>query len=220
MLIAEHIEKAFINNNVTTPVLHNVSLSVKEGEFLSITGRSGSGKSTLLNVLSTLLRPDKGRVLYRDRVIGGKTGYNIDRLRNSDFAMIFQMHHVIPYLTALENVLLPFMKRFAPVSVAAMTEGKRILDRVGLGGKHDRLPGHLSGGEQQRVAIARALITSPSILFADEPTGSLDEVTGRSIMALLRELNEEGLTILMVTHEKEYTTYGTRTREMSNGVLV
>uniref|UniRef100_B8DMP9 ABC transporter related n=1 Tax=Nitratidesulfovibrio vulgaris (strain DSM 19637 / Miyazaki F) TaxID=883 RepID=B8DMP9_NITV9 len=202
------------------PVLRGVSLRVSPGEFVAVAGRSGSGKSTLLNVLASLTLPDSGTVLFDGQDITRVSEARRNRLRHSDFAVIFQAHHLMPYLTALENVLLPFMNGLAPVPAAMAEKGRSVLDRVGLSGKAASLPGALSGGEQQRVAIARALVRDARVLFADEPTGSLDTTTGEAIMELLAELGRDGLTTVMVTHNPDYARRAHRTLIMRDGLMV
>ena len=207
MITAENIRKKFALEGRDIPVLHGISLQIEKGDFVSIIGRSGSGKSTLLNVLSTLVRPDSGTLRYLGEDLTSAPDSYLNRLRKSDFAIVFQFHHLLPYLTVLENTLLPFMGSLKPVGNTTEKRAMECLDRVGLADKARRLPGNLSGGEQQRVAIARALVKSSNVLFADEPTGSLDKKTGEGIMALLAELHREGLSIVMVTHELEYAHY-------------
>jgi putative ABC transport system ATP-binding protein len=199
------------------PALNGVSVAIDQGDFACIMGRSGSGKSTLLHVLSTLLRPTQGRVIYRDRELTGLSQRDHNALRRTDFAMIFQMHHLLPYLTALENVTVPFLAGLRPVTARARGRAMDSLARVGLADKADRLPGNLSGGEQQRVAIARALVRDPRALFADEPTGSLDTATGGAVMDLLLGLNAEGLTVIMVTHQAEYAALASRVIHLADG---
>lgn len=199
------------------PALDGVDLEIRAGEFVSLVGRSGSGKSTLLNVLSSLVLPDSGQVLYDGRDICAFASHERDILRRDTFAMVFQQHHLMPYLSALENVLLPYMVGLRPVSEKHTLAALRMLDRVGLAGKESSPPGKLSGGEQQRVAIARALARGAKVLFADEPTGSLDSATGATILELLQELNAEGLTIVMVTHNPEYARQAHRSLTLADG---
>lgn len=220
MLAAHNIMKSFSSEGKDVSVLKGISLKLEEGDFASIIGRSGSGKTTLLNVLSTLVRPDKGELNYHGQNLTAVSEKHLNGLRNSDFSVIFQFHHLLPYLTVLENSLLPFMNRFKPVSRQIERKALDCLDRVGLADKAKRLPGSLSGGEQQRVAIARALVKSSKILFADEPTGSLDKATGETIMELLANLHKEGLSIVMVTHEPEYAKLAARTIEIEDGRIV
>jgi ABC-type lipoprotein export system ATPase subunit len=220
MLQALNINKIFKTEGTETQVLKNISLDIPQGEFLSIVGRSGSGKTTLLNVLSTLVRPDNGELFYNGDDLTTLSDSGLNRLRHADFSVIFQFHHLVPYLTALENTLLPFMRSLKPTSAELVEKAKNCLARVGLSGKENRLPGNLSGGEQQRVAIARALVKSSRILFADEPTGSLDKKTGEEIMNLIVELNREGLSVVMVTHNPQYAKLADRSVSMEDGVFV
>lgn len=220
MIIAQNINKDVQIKTRTLQVLKDISLRIKEGEFVSVTGRSGSGKTTLLHILSTLAKADSGTLQY-----GGKDLYQLkekelNQIRQNDFSVIFQFHHLFPYMTSLENCLIPFMTGFSPVKPEMVTKAQDCLHRVGLKDKMDSLPGNLSGGEQQRVAIARALAQSSKVLFADEPTGSLDKGTGRQIMDLLSSLNQEGLTIVMVTHEPAYAALAGRIIELEDGRIV
>ena len=217
MLEAIDIVKSYRAGGQAAPVLRGVNLRVEEGEFVAVTGRSGSGKSTMLNVLSTLTEPDSGQVLFQGADLAAMREQERDHLRNNAFAMIFQAHHLMPYLSVLENVLLPGANGFRGISGQQRQRAVSCLERVGLGHKKHSLPSELSGGEQQRVAIARGLASDPRILFADEPTGSLDMATGDSIMQLLRELNGEGLTIVMVTHNPDYAALAGRCVQMREG---
>ena len=220
MLVANDIIKSFSSEGKDVSVLKGISLKLEEGDFASIIGRSGSGKTTLLNVLSTLVRPDKGELNYRGQDLTSVPEKHLNGLRKSDFSVIFQFHYLLPYLSVLENTLLPFMNVIKPVSRQIEAKAMDCLHRVGLADKAKRLPGNLSGGEQQRVAIARALVKSSKILFADEPTGSLDKATGETIMELLAKLHKEGLSIVMVTHEPEYARLAGRTIEIEDGRIV
>jgi len=220
MITAENINKHFMLNNEKVQVLRNVTLEIQKGDFLSIVGRSGSGKTTLLNVLSTLVHADDGVLRYNDINLTDSTPVVLNQLRQKDFAVIFQFHHLLPYLSVLQNTLLPFMSSMKPVSGEMTDKARGCLERVGLKGKLDRLPGSLSGGEQQRVAIARAMVKSAKVLFADEPTGSLDKQTGEEIMTILEELNRDGLTVVMVTHEPTYAERASRHIELSDGRVI
>lgn len=169
MLEAKNITKTFHSEGLDTYALTGVDLAVESGEFVSIVGRSGSGKTTFLNVLSTLLLPDSGEILYKGEDVTSMTASRLNELRQKDFAVVFQFHYLLPYLSALENVLLPYMKGVAPVPKEARLRADQCLERVGLAGKGTKLPGHLSGGEQQRVAIARALVKESSVLLRMNP---------------------------------------------------
>ena len=220
MLNAVKIEKSFFSEDAEVAVLKGVTVELDESDYVAIVGRSGSGKTTLLNVLSTLVRPDNGSLNYKGADLSSASEKELDEIRRADFSVIFQFHHLLPYLSVLENTLLPFMGTLKPVSGRMQQRALECLERVGLADKAGRLPGSLSGGEQQRVAIARALVKSSRILFADEPTGSLDRTTGEQIMRLLAELHEEGLTIVMVTHEPAYARLARRTIEIEDGRIV
>jgi lipoprotein-releasing system ATP-binding protein len=209
MLTATNLHKSYRRHKVVVPVLRGLDLEVHPGEFLSVIGASGSGKSTLLHLLGTLDRPDDGEIRLDGQRIDDRPGPERDHLRNHTFGFIFQFYHLLPELTALENVLIPAM---IDQSVLGWWGRRRelrrraaaLLERVGLGHRLKHRPRELSGGEMQRAAIARALIARPRIVLADEPTGNLDEATGGEIIGLLRSLNrEEGLTIVMVTHNLE-----------------
>ena len=219
MLEMREVNKGFEADGEGHKALDSVSLKVSERDFMAVVGRSGSGKSTLLNVLSTLMAPDTGEVLYQGKSILGLKEKELKGLRQKDFAIIFQFHYLLPYMTALENTLLPFMHSIRPIGRDLVERGRECLARVGLGGLEDRLPGRLSGGEQQRVAIARALVKESRVLFADEPTGSLDKQTGSGIMDLLVDLHGEGMTIVMVTHDLEYASLATSVWKMEDGRL-
>jgi putative ABC transport system ATP-binding protein len=219
MLNLKDIHKTYTADGISTKVLKGVSIDVADGEFVSIVGKSGSGKSTMMNIMATLLEPDSGSIEFKGQELTKATSAQINSVRRNDISVIFQAYHLFPYLTAAENVLLPFMQGIKPIGKLLREEAIEVLRRVGLEGKESRLPGKLSGGEQQRVAIARALIKKPSVLFADEPTGSLDSKTGNAIIDLLRELNAGGLAVVMVTHSPEYAKAGHTIISMEDGLV-
>ncbi len=206
-IAAVGVKKSYRKGSLEIPVLRGVDMNVAHGEFVSIIGQSGSGKSTLLHVLGTLDQCDSGEVRFGERRIDNLPVRERDQLRNQCIGMIFQFYHLLPELSALENVLAPLMithgwlafRRRRAEFTARATE---LLSTVGLGHRLTHKPREMSGGEMQRAAIARALIASPQVLLADEPTGNLDQATGREILAILRTLNrEQRLTIVMVTHD-------------------
>ncbi|KAA0256890.1 ABC transporter ATP-binding protein [Deferribacter autotrophicus] len=219
MLVAKNIYKSYSSNGIKNLVLKNISIEINSSDFVCIVGRSGSGKSTLINVLSTLLKPDEGTILYNNIDITSLSEKELNNLRLKDFSIVFQFHHLMPYLTAIENVLLPFMSNFKPVTKKQYEKAKEALAKVGLAGKENRLPGQLSGGEQQRVAIARAIVKSPKVLFADEPTGSLDKANGDEVIKILHNLNDEGIAVVMVTHEINYAKNCSKVIEMEDGII-
>jgi lipoprotein-releasing system ATP-binding protein len=201
------LRKSYRKASVEIPVLKGVDLAVRRSEFLAIVGQSGSGKSTLLHLLGTLDCPDRGQIAFEGRRIDNLPGRERDQLRNRRFGMIFQFYHLLPELTTLENVLAPLM---IGSSVFGFLRSRRryrraatrLLELVGLAHRLKHRPRELSGGEMQRAAIARALIVGPDLLLADEPTGNLDQATGREILELLTALNrQQKLTIVMVTHD-------------------
>ncbi len=200
-------------------VLSDINAEVQEGEFVALMGPSGSGKSTLLTIIGAMNHPSQGRV-----VIDGIDVYGLPDEQRADFRMeylgfVFQQHHLMPYLTALENAMLPL----AVSSISSKEKRQRamhVLDRVSLGNKASRLPNQLSGGEQGRLAIARALVNEPPLLLADEPTGTLDTKTGDEILKVFLELNRQGQTIFMVTHNRDNAALADRILEIRDGSLV
>ncbi len=188
----------------TVEVLKGVSLSVEAGSFVAVTGKSGSGKSTLLALISGLEPPSEGRLFVDGREISEMDDESLSRLRRETVGIVFQGFHLIPSLTALENVVLPMAARRKRPSRAAWEEAHSLLAQVGMDRRAGHKPGALSGGEKQRVAIARALISRPKILLADEPTGNLDEATGEAVLDLLgTTCREQGTALLMVTHDTD-----------------
>jgi lipoprotein-releasing system ATP-binding protein len=201
-----------------TRVLTGVNLTVRRGESLAIMGPSGSGKSTLLNILGTLDRPTSGEVRLDGEDVSRLDEAALARLRNRKLGFVFQLHHLLPQCSILENVLVPTL--VGSGDAAAADRARTLLERVGLTHRLDHRPGQLSGGERQRVAVVRALINEPSLLLADEPTGSLDRSGSENLCRLLTELNaERGVTILMVTHSMRSARTMKRALELRDGVL-
>jgi len=213
----EKVVKSFSHNGNVIEVLKGIDLMVRAGESLAILGASGVGKSTLLNIMGTLDPPTEGVIRFTDRDVREMDEGTLCRLRNRDIGFVFQFHHLLPELNALENTLMPAMiarsgKKWA---VERATE---ILARVGLSGRLDHRVGEISGGEQQRVAIARALIMGPRLLLADEPTGNLDVATGEGIGELLMELNrEQGLAMVVATHNQRLAEKMSHQMEIVDG---
>lgn len=209
MLTAVNLHKTYRQDAIVAHVLRGLDIEVHAGEFVSIVGLSGSGKSTLLHLLGTLDSPDVGEVWFDGKRIDNLSTRSRDAIRNLTFGFIFQFYHLLPELSALENVLMPQMISHSMFGwlrhkSAVKKRAEELLDRVGLAHRLHHKPRELSGGEMQRAAIARALVNSPRVLLADEPTGNLDEDTGLQIVKLLHDLNrQEGLTIIMVTHNRE-----------------
>lgn len=201
-----------------TEVLKNISFEIRPGEFVAITGRSGSGKSTLLYLLSTLDTPSTGDLRIDGQQISAMSSKILHQFRNRNMGFIFQFHYLLPELSALENVLMPAMKTKQHLSRRPLAIS--LLERVGLADKHRRLPSQMSGGEQQRVAIARALVMEPKYLFADEPTGNLDTMSGDNVMKILQDVNSRLKTsIVMVTHDPDYAAMAGRQIHLVDGEL-
>jgi putative ABC transport system ATP-binding protein len=214
----ENITKTYGTGEGQVTALENISLSIPAGEFVAIMGESGSGKSTLLSVLGVLNTPSGGSYKVHGTNVYSLTGEQQADFRRETLGFVFQSFHLITYLSVIENVLLPLTtKRLKEKVKREMAD--LALARVGLAAKGRRLPNQISGGEQERVAIARAVVNHPPILLADEPTGNLDTRTGREIMQLLQDLNQEGMTIVMVTHSPEWARYTHRILHISDGRL-
>jgi ABC-type lipoprotein export system ATPase subunit len=202
------------------PVLDGVTLSIAAGESLAVVGPSGSGKSTLLNIIGTLDRPTSGRVLLDGRDLTDASDTDLAAVRNRRIGFVFQLHHLLPQCTALENVLVPALAQGGAVPKETAARGRRLLERMGLADRLDYRPGQLSGGERQRVALARALINQPPLLLADEPTGSVDRAASDRLADLLVELNrEEGVTLVVVTHAPRLAERMARVMELADGRL-
>lgn len=201
-------------------VLDRVSLTVQRGESVAIVGPSGSGKSTLLNVLGSLDRPDGGSVLVNGVALGDLRENRLADLRAREIGFVFQLHHLLPQCTVLENVLVPTLVLERSARAAARDRARHLLDRVGLTGRVRSRPGELSGGERQRVAVVRALVNGPGLLLADEPTGALDEATAAALVDLLVELNRETqLALIMVTHASALARRLQRVLRLAHGSL-
>jgi putative ABC transport system ATP-binding protein len=214
-----NLKKRYTSGDDTVEALRGVNISIESGEFITVMGQSGSGKSTLLSVLGGLNHPSEGSVTMSGVKLYALPGEKLADFRAGNLGFVFQSFHLIPYLTALENVMLPLA--IADMKGAQKNaSAKEALERVGLGKKFDRLPNQLSGGEQERVAIARAIVNNPHILLADEPTGNLDSKTSDEVMALFRELNDSGQTVVMVTHNPDNCQYSDRTIQLKDGVVV
>ena len=214
----QDICKSYIQGTMVTPVLKNINFTMKEGEYTAIMGPSGSGKSTLMNLIGCLDQPTSGRYLLDGEDVSAYTDNQMSDIRLQKIGFVFQTFQLLPYMSAADNVALPLS--YAGVSRRERKE--RAIEMLGMVGLSDRvgyLPNQLSGGQKQRVAIARAMINHPRILLADEPTGALDSTSGKQIMGLFRELNEDGVTILMITHDAEIASNADRIVEIRDGLL-
>ena len=214
----EKINKFYRMGEEQAHILKDVDLSLEEGEFLSVLGPSGSGKSTLMNIIGCLDVANSGRYTLRGQDIENLTEAELARIRSREIGFIFQNSQLLPRLTAQKNVELPLI--YAGVTPAERRRRAReMLERVGLSDRMGHTPNQLSGGQQQRVAIARALVGNPTLLLADEPTGALDQKTGRQVMALFKERNDEGRTIIMITHDMNIAKNARRVVHIIDGEL-
>lgn len=198
--------------------LKGVSFGVNKGEFISIMGPSGSGKTTLMNIIGCLDTPTSGQYFLNDKPVGDMTENQLAKIRNQEIGFVFQSFHLLARNSALNNVLLP-LKYAGTSKEKALELANNVLNKVGLQDRINHSPAELSGGQQQRVAIARALVNSPSILFADEPTGNLDTKTGEEVMSLFQELNDQGQTIILITHEDDIARQSKRIINIKDGLI-
>lgn len=212
------VKKSYTLGNMEVPILSDINLTVREGEFLAIMGPSGSGKSTLMNLIGFLDRPTEGKIMIKGLDINTLSDKEVARLRGLEIGFMFQTFNLIPRLTALENVELPTYANTRE-GVDTRKRAKELLKMVGLEDRMHHKPGELSGGQAQRVAIARALINDPAILLADEPTGNLDSRTGCEILGMFTRLNEDGRTIVMITHDPDIAKYADRIVLVKDGMI-
>ena len=218
MINVDSVHKSFDLGETSVHALRGVTFSIEKGEFVSIMGPSGSGKSTLMNIIGCLDTPSEGTYFLNQRNVGQLDEEQLAGIRNQEIGFIFQQFHLLPRSTALENVALPL--KYASVQrEEQLSRAEEVLNKVGLSGRLSHKPTELSGGEQQRVAIARALVNSPSILFADEPTGNLDSKTGEEVLEIFKELNEKGQTIVVITHEHTIAKQSHRTITIKDGEI-
>ena len=219
LVVLENIQKEYIVGGNTTKVLRDITLSIEKNEFVALMGQSGSGKTTLMNIIGMLDTPTSGRYILNGNDISKVDDDTLSKLRNQFVGFIFQSFYLIPYSTVLENVLLPIY--YSGKDLGKYTEkAKELLNKLGLFEKRNNKPNQLSGGQQQRVAIARALINDPEMILADEPTGQLDSDTAKNIMDYIVKLNEEGKTIILVTHDQSIASYAKRVMRIADGLLV
>ncbi|MCC5826276.1 ABC transporter ATP-binding protein [Alkalimonas sp.] len=219
MIEVQQLQKVFGQGDNQVVALHNIDLSIEENEFVAVMGTSGSGKSTLMNILGCLDTPSGGRYLLAGQNVAELSDEDLSHIRNRSIGFIFQSFHLLPRLTAQQNVALPLRYSAIPED-EALAKAAKLLQRVGLGHRITHRPHEMSGGQRQRVAIARALINDPKVIFADEPTGNLDSKTSIEIMQLLKELHQQGNTIVMVTHEDEIAAWAKRVIRMRDGIIL
>ena len=218
-IVVEGVEKVYGEGGAPVRVLSGVNVAVREGEFVSLMGPSGSGKSTLLTIVGAMNRPTGGRVLVDGIDVYSLTDERLADFRREYLGFVFQQHHLMPYLSAVENVMLPLATVRSPAR-EKRARALAALEKVGLGSMSERLPNQLSGGEQGRLAIARAVVNEPPLLLADEPTGALDTTTSGEVMAIFERLNvERGITVILVTHDLEVARHARRIVALRDGVV-
>ena len=219
MLKVENLQKSFFTEEIETVALNGVSFEVKEGEFVAIMGPSGCGKSTLLNILGLLDNPTSGEYMLLDKEVGDLRERDRTYFRRGNIGFVFQSFNLIDEMNVSENIELPLI--YMGVKPTERKERvKKMLERMDMTHRAKHFPQQLSGGQQQRVAIARALVSNPKLILADEPTGNLDSKNGQEVMNLLRELNSEGTTVIMVTHSQHDASYAQRILCLFDGKLV
>ncbi len=219
MISLNNISRSFIGDEVETVAIDAMSLTVKQGEFLSILGPSGCGKSTLLNVLGMLDTIDQGEFTFSSKLVSQDNEKQRAQLRKKHIGFIFQSFNLIDELTVEQNIELPLYYHNVP-KAERKKRVEEVLQRVDIAHRRNHLPAKLSGGQQQRVAIARAIVNKPDLILADEPTGNLDSNNSKQVMALLQELNQAGSTIIIVTHAPEHVRFGTRVLELLDGKIL
>jgi putative ABC transport system ATP-binding protein len=215
MIRIENLSKVFQKDRLEVRVLQDISLSISEGEFVSIMAPSGMGKSTLLNILGCLDKPTGGVYILDGVPVQDMDDDQLSSIRNQKIGFVFQSFHLLPRMTAWENVILPLI--YSDTEMDMKERAVQVLTSVGLADRVDHLPRELSGGQQQRVAIARALINSPRIILADEPTGNLDSASGQEVMKIFRDLHATGTTLIIVTHDMEVANQADRIVAMKDG---
>lgn len=209
MIQIKELKKAYRNSNVVTEVLRGVNLHVEQGEFVAIMGSSGSGKSTLLNIIGGMDRADSGSYCFEGEEVLEMHGKRLAEFRNKNVGFVFQIFHLLPEFDVADNIALPL--GYAKVGAKERRRrAEELLEKIGLSSKAQRRPNQLSGGEQQRVAIARAIANHPKVLLADEPTGSLDQENGLQVLQMMKDLNQEGLTLIVVTHDPGVASFANR----------
>ena len=218
MITLEQITKTYRMGKVEVPALQGIDLHVDEGEFIAIMGASGSGKSTLMNIVGCLDVPTSGRYLLDGTDVSKLNDDQLAQIRNRKIGFVFQSFNLIPRTTALHNVEMPLI--YAGAGARRTERAREALGAVGLADRMNHQPAEMSGGQQQRAAVARALVTNPAILLADEPTGNLDSASSTEIMKLLTSLNDQGRTIVLITHEQDISRFAKRVVELRDGRIV
>ncbi len=219
LIEVQNLSKEYVNEEVKTPVLHDVSFKIEKGEFVAIMGPSGSGKSTLMHILGFLDKPSFGKFIFNGRDVSTLSDDELAEMRSKEVGFVFQAFNLLPRTTILDNVALPLVYAGLPEKEQRQ-KAKEALISVGLEHRLEYMSNQLSGGEKQRVAIARALVNDPAVIFADEPTGNLDSKSGLQVMRILQSLNQHGHTIILVTHERYTAEHTQRILRLKDGEVV
>ena len=218
LIVTENLKKTYYLGDIEVNALRGVNLKILEGDYLSIMGSSGSGKSTLMNILGCLDTPSEGKYFFKNKDISNLTHDEMSDIRNKEIGFVFQSFNLLSRTSSLENVEMPLIYNGTPYK-DRKERAREALDLVGLSERHSHLPNQLSGGQQQRVAIARAIVNNPGLILADEPTGNLDSKTSFEIIRIFEKLNEEGRTIVMITHEEDIASSAKTSVVIKDGLL-
>ena len=218
MIKTRNLKRSYLTGTQSVDAIKGIDLDISRGEFISIMGPSGSGKTTLMNIIGCLDSPSSGEYYLNDKLVSELSDNELATIRNNEIGFVFQSFHLLARNSALDNIMLP-LKYAGKDKVSALERSQEVLKQVGLSDRASHTPAELSGGQQQRVAIARALVNSPSIIFADEPTGNLDSKTGAEVMSLFKDLNANGQTIILITHEESIANQSNRIITIMDGLI-
>ena len=218
MIKTRNLRRSYLTGTQSVDAIKGIDLDISKGEFISIMGPSGSGKTTLMNIIGCLDSPSSGEYYLNDKLVSELSDNELARIRNNEIGFVFQSFHLLARNSALDNIMLP-LKYAGKDKVSALERSQEVLKQVGLSDRASHTPAELSGGQQQRVAIARALVNKPSIIFADEPTGNLDSKTGAEVMSLFKDLNANGQTIILITHEESIAKQSNRIITIMDGLI-
>ena len=218
MIKTRNLRRSYLTGTQSVDAIKGIDLDISRGEFISIMGPSGSGKTTLMNIIGCLDSPSSGEYYLNDKLVSELSDNELATIRNNEIGFVFQSFHLLARNSALDNIMLP-LKYAGKDKVSALERSQEVLEQVGLSDRASHTPAELSGGQQQRVAIARALVNSPSIIFADEPTGNLDSKTGAEVMSLFKDLNANGQTIILITHEESIANQSNRIITIMDGLI-
>ena len=218
MIKTRSLRRSYTTGTQSVDAIKGIDLDISKGEFISIMGPSGSGKTTLMNIIGCLDSPSSGEYYLNDKLVSELSDNELATIRNNEIGFVFQSFHLLARNSALDNIMLP-LKYAGKDKVSALERSQEVLEQVGLSDRASHTPAELSGGQQQRVAIARALVNSPSIIFADEPTGNLDSKTGAEVMSLFKDLNANGQTIILITHEESIANQSNRIITIMDGLI-